>query len=187
MEHIYMAGHICPYWFAYMFDNPLRVLFHHPQKIFGSYVKEGMTVLDVGCGMGFFSIGLAKLVGKTGSVIAADIQEKMLTAVKRRAEKAGVSGRIRIHRCAPDNLGIDTPVDFILTFWMVHEVADINLFFRQISSCLKPHGKIFVVEPRFHVSSRRFQDILLSARQNGLEEYGTAPVHFSRSAILSKD
>jgi cyclopropane fatty-acyl-phospholipid synthase-like methyltransferase len=36
----------------------------------GPYVKPGMTVLDVGCGMGFFSIGMARMVGDEGRVIA---------------------------------------------------------------------------------------------------------------------
>jgi len=170
-----------------MFDNPLRRFFHRPEKIFGSYVAEGMTVLDVGCGMGFFSIGFAKLVGSKGRVIAADVQQKMLTTVKRRAEKAGVSDRIRIHRCEPNNLGIETPVDFILAFWMLHEVRDTNLFFHQICSCLKAHGKIIIIEPRFHVSSRRFQDILVLAKQYGLKECGSLSVCFSWSAILDKD
>ena len=44
-------------------------------------MAEGMTVLDVGCGMGFFSIGLAKLVGDKGCVIAADVQPKMLSVL----------------------------------------------------------------------------------------------------------
>jgi len=58
MEDVYMGDHICPWWFAYTFDNPFRRFFHNPEKMLGSYVSRGMTVLDVGCGMGFFSIGL---------------------------------------------------------------------------------------------------------------------------------
>ena len=155
---IQVSEHICPWWLAYTFDNPLRLFFHRPEKIFGSYVAEGMTVLDVGCGMGFFSIGLAKLVGSRGGVIAADVQQKMLNTLRRRAEKAGVSDRIRIHRCEPNNLGFETPVDFILAFWMVHEVPNTDIFFRQIRLCLKAKGRILIAEPKFHVSSKRFQE-----------------------------
>ena len=86
-----MVDHICPWWIAYTFDNPFRRIFHNPEKMLGSYVSKGMTVLDVGCGMGFFSIGLARLVGDTGCVIAADVQSKMLGVMQRRSEKAGVA------------------------------------------------------------------------------------------------
>ena len=124
-----MNDHICPWWLTYFFDNPLRHLFHKPERIFRAFVTEGMTVLDIGCGMGFFSIGLANLVGRKGYVIAADIQQKSLDALKGRAEKAGVSDRIRIHRCEPNEIGVGLPVDFILAFWMVHEVPDKDMFF----------------------------------------------------------
>ena len=145
-----------------------------------------MTVLDIGCGMGFFSIGLARLVGSGGGVIAADVQQKMLNTLKRRAEKAEVSDRIRIHRCEPNHLGVETPVDFILAFWMVHEVPEINMFFHQICSCLKPNGRIFIAEPKFHVSLKRFQEIIVSAQEYGLKKHGSPFIRFSWSAIFER-
>ena len=182
-----MGGHICPWWFAYTFDNRFRHFFHNPAKMLGSYVSTGMTALDVGCGMGFFSIGLAGLVGDTGCVIAADVQPKMLEVMQKRSEKAGVAGRIRLHRCEPENLGIDTPVDFVLAFWMVHEVPDEKLFFRQIHACLKPNGRILIAEPRFHVSTKRFQNSLAIAQASGLNFFETPSIKFSRSAVLKND
>jgi ubiquinone/menaquinone biosynthesis C-methylase UbiE len=179
-----MSKHICPWWLAYTIDNPLRLFFHRPARIFGSYVTEGMTVLDVGCGMGFFSIGLAKLVGSQGRVNAADAQQKMLNTLIRRAEKAGMSDRISIHRCEPNDLGLEIPVDFILAFWMVHEVPDTDNFFRQIRLCLKPKGKVLIAEPKIHVSSKRFQEILESAQRSGLNCSGRLSIRFSRSAVL---
>ncbi len=182
-----MSDHICPWWFAYAFDNPLRRFFHNPEKIFRPYVAEGMTVLDIGCGMGFFSFGIAKLVGSRGRVIAADVQQKMLNTLEKRAEKAEVSDRIWIHKCEPNNLGVETPVDFILAFWMVHEVFDINMFFHHVFSCLKPNGRVFIAEPKFHVSLRRFQEIIVSAQKYGLKKYGSPIIRFSWSAIFERE
>ncbi len=179
-----MGDNICPWWLAYTFNNPFRRFLHSPEKILGPYVAEGMTVLDVGCGMGFFSIGLAKLVGNKGCVIAVDVQQKMLNALEKRAEKACVLNRIRVHRCESNKLGVEGPVDFILAFWMLHEVPDINLFFHQARSCLRPNGKILIAEPKFHVSSKRFREILVSAQKSGLKRCEALCLRFSWSAVL---
>jgi len=136
---------------------------------------------------GLFSIGIAKLVGDKGCVIAADIQQKMLNTLEKRAEKTGILDRIRIHRCEPNTLGVETTVDFILAFWMVHEVPDTNIFFRQIRSCLKSNGRILIAEPKFHVSLKRFQEILVSAQESGLNLCETPCLRFSRSAVLKND
>ena len=182
-----MGDHICPWWFAYTFDNRFRTFFHDPEKMLGSYVSAGMTVLDVGCGMGFFSIGLARLVGDSGCVIAADVQSKMLAVMQKRSEKAGVSNIIRPHKSDPANLGVETPVDFVLAFWMVHEVPDAKLFFHQIRACLKPNGRMLIAEPRFHVSPERFRDCLALAQVSGLNFCETPSIRFSRSAVLKND
>jgi ubiquinone/menaquinone biosynthesis C-methylase UbiE len=137
--------------------------------------------------MGFFSIGLAKLVGDKGCVIAADVQPEMLNTLEKRAEKAGRSDRIRIHKSELNKLGVETTVDFILAFWMVHEVPDTNIFFRQIRSCLKQYGRILIAEPTFHVSLKRFQEILVSAQESGLNLCETPCLRFSRSAVLKND
>ena len=119
--------------------------------------------------MGFFSIGLAKLVGSGGYIIAADVQQKMLNTLKKRAEKAEVSERIRIHRCEANNLGVETPVDFILAFWVVHEIADINMFLHQACSCLKPNGRIFLLNPSFMFRKGISKKLLFRHKSIGLK------------------
>lgn len=175
----------CPWWVAYTFDNPLRRFFHDPEKILGPYVGRGMTVLDAGCGLGYFSIGLARLVGEEGLVIAADVQEKMLKAVVRRARKVGLADRIRIHKSEPENLGVDSLVDFILAFWMVHEAPDAETLFRQFRACLNPEGKVLIAEPKIHVSSKDFQRLLSLAKASGLNLCETPSIRLSRSAVLT--
>jgi hypothetical protein len=70
---------------------------------------------------------------------------------------------------------------------MVHEAPDINMFFHQVCSCLKPNGRIFIAEPKFHVSQGRFQEIIASAQKYGLKKYGSPCIRFSRCAILEKE
>ena len=69
-----MAIHVCPWWAGYFIDNPLRRLLHSPEAILGRHLRTGMTAMDLGCGMGLFSIAMARMVGDQGCVIAVDIQ-----------------------------------------------------------------------------------------------------------------
>src|SRR5512139_2340496 len=119
-----MSDMVCPWWLCHSFDNPLRRLFHDPERLLQPYVKPGMTVVDIGCGMGYFTIGLAMLAGPGGKVIAVDLQQRMLDAMEKRAVKAGVADRILSRRGRNESLGIEGPADFALAFWMAHEVPD---------------------------------------------------------------
>jgi ubiquinone/menaquinone biosynthesis C-methylase UbiE len=179
-----MNNHICPWWLAYTFDNPLRKLFHRPEKILGAYVKEGMTVLDVGCGMGYFSIGMARMVGPRGRVISVDIQDKMLAVLKRRAEREGVSEVIDTRLSGPNGIGIDEKVDFALAFWMVHEVPEKKRLFSELSSSLNSGSRLLITEPVFHVSIRDFMAELDVAKSEGLCVEENPRITFSCTALL---
>jgi tRNA G46 methylase TrmB len=54
---------VCPWGLCYSFDNPLRRIFHKPELLLAPYVKPGMIAVDIGCGMGYFTLGRAKLAG----------------------------------------------------------------------------------------------------------------------------
>ena len=180
-----MDDHVCPWWLAYTFDNPLRRLLHNPQKILDGLLQPGQTALDLGCGMGFFSIAMARIVGESGQVIAADLQPEMLAILAQRAEKAGVSTQIAYHQCpTPDQLGLSTPVDFILAFWMAHEVPNTERFFRACRQLLKPEAHFLLVEPRIHVPAAQFNHILKMARTAGLVPYIEPKIAFSRAVLL---
>ncbi|NIR25569.1 MAG: class I SAM-dependent methyltransferase, partial [Gammaproteobacteria bacterium] len=99
-----MDHHVCPWWLAYSFDNPLRRLVHNGSKLLSPYVKGEMTVTDIGCGLGYFTIEMAKLLDGNGRVIAVDLQEKMLAAVMRRAKRQGQDDRIIPRLCRSDDL-----------------------------------------------------------------------------------
>jgi ubiquinone/menaquinone biosynthesis C-methylase UbiE len=98
--------------------------------------------MDVGCGMGLFSIAMARMVGNQGQVIAADLQEEMLGVLRRRAERAGVADRIETHKCEQNRVGADIQADFALAFMMVHEVPDQRRLLGEIHGCLKPGSKL---------------------------------------------
>jgi len=176
--------HVCPWWLAYTFDNPVRKLFHRPSKILGPYIEKGMKVVDVGCGMGYFSIGMADMVGDEGKVISIDLQRKMLEITHKRATRTGLAERIFPHRCQPGQLWLAEKVDFILAFWMVHEVENKKSFFSELHSNLADGGKILIAEPKMHVSTEAFQKTLGIAQSAGLRICGQPAIRFSHTALF---
>jgi ubiquinone/menaquinone biosynthesis C-methylase UbiE len=176
--------HVCSWRHAYLFDNVLRRLFHRPEEMFAGYVEPGMTALDVGCGMGYFSIGMARMLGNTGRVVAVDLQQEMLDTVRRRADRAGVGERIHTHRCAADALNIKEQADFALAFWMVHEVADSDHLLGEIRANLKPGGRFLIAEPRFHVKERDFHETLARAGRAGFSVCDAPRIRLSRATLL---
>jgi ubiquinone/menaquinone biosynthesis C-methylase UbiE len=181
-----MIGLVCPWWGGYFIDNPLRRLLHNPEQILRPYVRPGMQAMDVGCGMGWFAIPMARMVGHQGHVIAVDLQSKMLDALRRRAERADVADRIRCHRCDADRLNVDARVDFALAFAMVHEVPDQRRLLGEIFACLNPHGTLLVAEPRVHVSGRAFGQTVTAAETLGFRVAGEPWVRWCRAAALEK-
>ena len=181
------GNHVCPWWVAYTFDNPLRKIFHNPEKLLGGYVKEGMTVMDLGCGMGYFSIGMARLVGVNGKVIAVDLQQRMLDTMYKRASRNGVADRISPHLCAADDLELEERIDFILAFWMVHELPDQKNLFNSLKSFMEPAGKLLIAEPKMHVSAEDLKMTVDIAQSCGWRFIESPDIRFSHTALLAPD
>ena len=147
-----------------------------------------MTVVEPGPGMGYFTLEAARLVGDTGRVIALDIQETMLHAVRRRAVRAGLASRIELRTVTPRDLGMDRkPIaDLFFAFYMVHEVPDPRRFFEQAFACLKSGGTLLFVEPSGHVSEELFDRELGYATKAGFKVRGRSKIRWSRAAVLEK-
>jgi ubiquinone/menaquinone biosynthesis C-methylase UbiE len=184
-----MAEHVCPWWFGYFLVSPIRRWSQNPEKVLHPFVREGMTILEPGPGMGFFTLPMARMAGSSGRVVAVDIQAKMLESLRRRAVKAGVAQRIETRLAQPGSLGtgdLNSAVDFVLAFAMVHEMPSPETFFREAAAALKPGGRLLLAEPKGHVTPKRFAEEIEAARRAGLEEVESTPVSRSLVAVFSK-
>ena len=181
-----MSRHVCPWSGGYFIDNRFRRLLHNPERILSPYVRPGMIVTDFGCGMGFFTIALARLVGDKGRVIAIDVQQKMLDVLQKRAKNASVAERIRIHRCEPDSITCDDTIDFALAFYSVHEVPDQRRLLGEIWACIRPNGRMLVVEPIGHVPVKEFETMVSVAEEIGFEVDERPRIRLSRAVVLRK-
>jgi len=183
-----MAGHMCPWWVGYLLINPLRRIYQPQEKVLGAFVKPGMTVLDIGPGMGYFSLWMARAVTETGRVVCVDVQQKMINGLKRRAAKRGLEGRIDARLCSDSDLGIDdlsSQVDFALAFAVVHEVRDASLMLEQIHAALKPGGRLLLAEPAGHVSASSFEDTEKLAVEAGYYIAARPRVRRSRTLLVT--
>lgn len=178
---------VCPVERAGGLDNMIRRLFQNPKKILKKYINGGMTVLDLGCGPGFFSIAMAEMIGESGLVIAADLQKGMLIKLKEKIKGTEIEKRIQVHSTGKNNIGISRKVDFILAFYLFHELPDQVKILKEIKSILKPNGIFFLVEPKyFHVSKEEFEESVNNARKMGFTIVERPGIFLSRAAVLKK-
>jgi ubiquinone/menaquinone biosynthesis C-methylase UbiE len=157
LDHIVGAG-----FFRSYFQNPGRILRY--------YVKPGMTVLDIGCGEGFFSLGMAGMVGSSGKAICVDINADTISQLKLKAAKAGLSERIDARICTEQSLKIDDlngQIDFALAFYVVHHAADVPKLMSHVFQALKPGGAWMIVEPSHHSSDDYCEKTETLASQSG--------------------
>ena len=184
-----MAHGVCPWWLGYWLVSPVRKLGENPRKALSPFIRDGMVVLEPGCGMGFFTLEAARLAGPRGRIVAVDVQPKMLAALVRRARRAGLADRIDTRLAAPASLGIGDlagTVDVALALHVVHELPDPERFFAEVSASLKPGGALLLAEPRGHVSAEHFARSVASAGRTGLRRSGEPKGLLGRTALLLK-
>jgi ubiquinone/menaquinone biosynthesis C-methylase UbiE len=186
MEKVFVAK----WYHLLVYPDWFRRLHQRPRRFLGELVKPGMTAVDIGCGLGFYTIEMARMVGQNGRVIAIDFQADMLRVTARKARKAGVGERVEIVQCAQDNLIVSErvplgQVDFALSMWVAHEVPDRGRFFGQVRRMLKSEGRYLLAEPKFHVGGELYRAICDDAEEAGLKKVCEPPVGASRAALFA--
>jgi SAM-dependent methyltransferase len=184
-----MSGHrVCPWWMD-LLATPFRRLMQDPTPIATPYVRAGMTVLEPGPGMGFFTLELGRLVGPSGRVIAVDVQPQMIAGLRRRARRAGLLDRIDARVVPPTSMGladVEGAVDFVFAFAVVHEMPGPGPFFTEAAGALKPGATLLLAEPAGHLDDQEFARELAAAAQAGLTIVSHPSIRSCRAALLGK-
>lgn len=180
-------ANVCSHKMAFMLDNWIRKLLQNPAKIVGDYINEGDTIIDFGCGPGYFTIAMAGMVGKQGKIIAVDLQKEMLEHAKRKAAAKNLADRIEFHLCEKDRVALELnkKADFMLGYYMVHELPNPGAFFQEVRSLLKTGGKFLVVEPKWHVTQEKYEAMLTLAEKAGFSVLAFPKKKGGRSVLLT--
>ena len=176
---------VCPVELSGSLDNKWRRRLQNPQKILSPFLSPGLKVLDIGCGPGFFSIEIAKMIGDKGKLYSVDLQEGMLNLIKKKIAGTELESRIHLIKSDADGFSLPEKVDFILAFYMVHEVPDKENLFKLFKSFLNANGKLLFIEPKlFHVSKKEFELSLQLAKNAGFNISKAPKLAFSHTAVL---
>jgi 2-polyprenyl-3-methyl-5-hydroxy-6-metoxy-1,4-benzoquinol methylase len=181
--------HRCPWPVQYWLLNPLRRLVEPPARLLGPHVQPGMTVLEPGCGMGYFSLPLARMVGPEGRVLCVDVEPRAVERLIRRARRAGLADRVTARPCGPRDLGLAEQrgqVDLALVLHVLHEAEDLTGFVDQIHALLRPQGRMLVVESSGHVAAKPFEAMLARCEDRGLRVVDRPRVRGRRAALLAR-
>lgn len=185
-----MAHRVCPWWIGYLLASPVRRwMSGDPESLLAPYLRPGMTVLEPGPGMGYFTLPMARMVGPSGRIVAVDIQAKMLAGLDRRPRKAGLQKQVESRLAQPGSLGLDDllgSIDFALAFAVVHEVPSTAGFFAETAAALRSGGLLLFAEPAGHVNAEAFEGELKAAQVAGFAEVSRPAIRRSHAALLKK-
>jgi ubiquinone/menaquinone biosynthesis C-methylase UbiE len=184
---IHRHDDVCPVELAARLDNRYRRWFQNPSKLLAPYIEEGMTVLDFGCGPGYFTVDMAKMVGDNGRIIAVDRQEGMLQLLKNKITGTELESRITLHKSEADKIGLTDRIDFALAFYVIHELPSQEDFFKELASILKPGGKVFLSEPPFRAPKNVFMRIIKIAEGAGFRIDKKPRIFITKTVVLRKN
>ena len=136
-----------PSQFVAAWNAPDRDVYQKPDEIVAALgLTPGQTVVDLGAGTGYLLPPLVKAVGPEGVVIAADIEQAMLTFLGDAAKKEGWA-TVRLHLSAMDDLGLPAAsVDSVVTLNVWHHIEGRPAYAAKVLQTIKPGGVFVIVD-----------------------------------------
>lgn len=113
-------------------------------------LAKGMTLLDVGCGPGFFTLPACRIAGRGGAVLACDISPVMLRETRQKAREAGYENLNLRRNRDPEVPFPAAAADIALLAFVIHETRSIQGLLSEVRRALKPGGRIVLMEWHVH-------------------------------------
>ncbi len=123
----------------------------NPEKILQLFeLKEGETLIDIGCGLGFYTLPAARIVGVKGRVFALDISAELLEALKKKVPPE-LKKVVEIHLIEGLNFSLNqflkgVSVNIVLMANLLHELEDKRKILKEAANVLVPEGRLGIVE-----------------------------------------
>lgn len=139
-------------------------------------VSPGMSVADVGAGEGYYTVRLARAVGRKGRVLGEDIQSDVRDALSERVQRERLDN-VAVKLGTPDNPMLPSQsFDRIFLVHMYHEVESPYAFLWHLRDGVKPGGLVVVVDSNRPVKRHGIPPAQLKCEFAALN---MAPVKFS--------
>ncbi len=171
----------CPFWLDWLMESPYQKWILDAQTtVDRAQLSEGQKVLDLGCGSGRISIEIAKILGKSGSLVCADLQDGMLKKLKERFKKDHIDGVELLRGDVNDIDFTSRKFDRIILVMLVGEVSDRKALFLRLTELVEEDGLISISEvfPDPHYQTQK--SIKHMAHEAGLhvaDNYGNFWAH----------
>jgi tRNA A58 N-methylase Trm61 len=129
--------------------RPEREAEEQPEKALDALkLKPGMVVADIGAGVGYMSLRMAKRVGPSGKVYANDVQPEMLAKLRENAANAKIANVVTVLGDVSDPKLPANTMDLVLLVDVYHEFSQPQQMLRKIRETLKPDGRLVLLEYR---------------------------------------
>lgn len=178
-----------PAWLSFILLGWFRRRSFNRQKILTqASIKPGQTVLEIGCGPGFFTEVIAQNVGPQGLVIAQDVQRKMLEKLQRRMSSFPVKENIQLLLVDAAKTHLPSAsIDIIFAVNVFEEIAKegrVEQTAKEAYRLLKPGGHLYFGEHR--VPEATINTIITALKQAGFQQESLHEKHFFYAAIFKK-
>jgi demethylmenaquinone methyltransferase/2-methoxy-6-polyprenyl-1,4-benzoquinol methylase len=120
-------------------------LFDPVKTLRGADIQPGQTVLEVGCGTGFFTIPAAKLIGNQGCLVAMDVLSDYIERVSKKVQAVDLKN-VRVVKLDALDTGLDAAsMDTVLLFGVIpFPSLPLNQLLPEMHRVLKPEGSLAV-------------------------------------------
>ena len=137
-----------PHQWGRLLDHPLRLRYRQPVETLTDLgFAPAMTVLDLGCGTGLFTVAMAQMVGEEGRVHAVEMQKPLLGQAQARAQALGLQARIHFHHCGAYQLPIETSsIDLAVVIATLSQIPNKAAALTELRRVLKPGARLAISE-----------------------------------------